>query len=293
MDISLVNEFLDRDFALRYSQYYSSLLINYSEKLQYKSKIINKQTELYKIFKSIPHLDYVIELTSSEMPIDYITKNIKEKTDIIPNINQIDKNNNPQCNTNFERITKSELLGFFAEVDLSLINELKSNGFEKYEFSKGKVITITPEDLEGKKVVFMCPENIETEYKNLKTLTKEQLIDVIDPNHEFEIFDSLEENIEKLLNTKNDLFKFVFYHECGHSAFCEINKKISKKYNSPIIHEKQANYYASLVLEGRYDLLIEIINNRIGKEYSNPLLKSHEYTRGIIKFEEEEKKLYE
>lgn len=243
----------------------------YVEDLYYEylfSKTNSSLRKKYKLFDFLPHLDYVVELTSLEMPIDYIIESTREKNDIIPNINNKDININENHDTVFERITKTELLGCFAKVNVTLIKELKDNGFHKYEYNdiNGKKINIKVDDLLNKKVIFMCPENIKITCNNIKPL----------------FLNNNEVNYSKLL-------KIVFFHEYGHCAFDDINRAQNDTY----IHERQANYYASIVLNGKYDLLIETLNNRIGKQYKNPLLKSHEYTKGIIEFKKEEDKLYE
>ena len=234
----------------------------------YLSKIHSSLRKKYKLFNLSPHLDYVVELTPLEMPINYIIESRRGKNDIIPNINKIDININENHDTVFERITKTELLGCFAKVNNTLIEELKDNGFHEYEYTtrNGEKINIKVDDLLNKKVIFMCPENIKITCNNIKPL----------------FLNNDEVNYPELL-------KIVFFHEYGHCAFYDINSDQNYTY----IHERQANYYASIVLNGQYDLLIEILNNRIGKQYKNPLLKSHEYTKGIIEFEKEEDKLYE
>lgn len=263
----LRKEFLDKErenkLPYPYSEFVEDLYVEY-----FLSKIDSSLRKKYKLFDFLPHLDYVVELTSLEMPIDYIIESRRGKNDIIPNINKYDIDINGNHDTVFERITKTELLGCFAKVNITLIEELKDNGFHEYEYNdkNGKKINIKVDDLLNKKVIFMCPENIKITCNNIKPL----------------FLNNIDLSYFKLL-------KIVFFHEYGHCAFDDINSAQNDTY----IHERQANYYASIVLNGRYDLLIETLNNRIGKQYKNPLLKSHEYTKGIIEFEKEEDKLYE
>ena len=280
----LKKEFDGREFPQTYNSYYKYIKIMYL--LYNYGNILRK----YSIFNQIPHLDYIIELTPSQMPVLYIYEINNVKKEIIPNINQNDKFDNNHIDTIFERITKSELLGCFAKVNSSLIKELKDNGFKEYIYTliDGSVKVIKVDDLLDKKVIFMCPSNIKDFYNNLNLLSEEELSEYI--NKEIDISESTD---ELLKNGIDDLFKIVFFHEYGHCAFYEINNDIKKKYNSTRIRERQANYYSSIILNGRYDFLIEIMNNFIGKQYKNPLLMSHEYTKGIKAFSEEERELYE
>ena len=154
----LKKEFLDKErenkLPYPYSEFVEGLYLGYLLSL---SKTYSYFIKKYKFFDFLPHLDYVVELTPSQMPIDYIIRSTRNKNEIIPNINQKDININENHNTIFERITKTELLGCFARVNAILIEELKNNGFYEYEYnsSYGKKVTIKVDDLMDKKVIFM------------------------------------------------------------------------------------------------------------------------------------------
>ena len=62
----LIKEFDGRKFPQRYNSYYTYIKIMYL--LYNYSNILRK----YSIFNQIPHLDYIIELTPSQMPVLYI-----------------------------------------------------------------------------------------------------------------------------------------------------------------------------------------------------------------------------
>ena len=282
----LDKEFKNRDFkSINYNMFYKYLHLVYQ--YMYLNNHSYMRNENYQIFEEVPHLDYVIELEPNEMPLNCILES-KNKKEIIPNINQSinlrDRQSEKCYNTVFERITSSELLGFYTKVDNNIINELKENGYDNSKIVRKN--PISADGLRGKKVIFICPKNITETCGNLLKLSAQELIKLIDGKQKNISEEDILREIDDNLNYFS-LLKIVFFHEYGHCAFQNYSKS-SKK-----LDEKRANYFASIALNGEYDLLIEILNNKIGKEYANPLLRSHEYTKGLSNFEKEENELYE
>lgn len=270
----------------KYANYVRCLKIKYFD-YRYEKKWGN---EFYEIFGNVINLDYVIKLSTEQMPLHYL---FESKNKRIPNFSHKDRFSDMH-DTEIDRVTSYELLGFFAEVNESLIKELKENGFIQYRFQPDNTeifVTISVDDLKDKRVIFICEELIHELCDNISSIeTKDELARYFNLDNDYlKENDKIMDDVKEWFRFEN-MLKFVFYHEFGHCAFYDINQ--AKKIDDPAIKERQANYFASLVFNGTYDKLIEIYNNYIGREYENPLLQSHQYLWGNHKFREEESKLY-
>ncbi len=92
---------------------------------------------------------------------------------------------------------------------------------------------------------------------------------------------------KKKVNCCFEEFKEIVYmHELGHLVFSYTNSLDRD------VQEKQANYFASLALEGKYDFEIKEITKIQPLEYHNPLLVSNRI-KDPIKYEEQVEGLYE
>lgn len=240
---------------------------------------LNLKNDTKKTFNSLINLiglsniDYVFTLTKEQMPVVSMCKN----KEMIPNkpvkFDEINYNHN----ITFELITSYELLGCFSIMTKDFIDELKDNNVNELQLNNGK--KLKTEKLLNRKIIFICEDLIDELSDNISKLQND---DKLRNYFNLDKYNNLNE-IKKFFKDKDLLKFFVFCHELGHAVFEPLN--ISNLY----INERQANYYASLCFDGKYDDIIEIFNNKIGKHYKNPLLLKHKNKNNYYN---EIKKLY-
>jgi len=161
--------------------------------------------------------------------------------------------------------------------DQSVIDELKENG-KVYHLENGEKISL--DKMYGKKVILICDELIKELCDNVNLLKNyDDIKEYFKLNQEQYPFinESFSEEVKSYFQF-SIIKKMVFFHELGHCAFHKINEE--KNITDRSTCETQANFFASIALNGEFDLLLEIYNNILIDDYHNPLLKSHEYKIG-------------
>lgn len=109
-------------------------------------------------------------------------------------------------------------------------------------------------------IILLCPDYVK------KCLRKARIVNGEDGKNVLE-------NISLVVRTdggsicKSDLFEKVFLHECGHLIF-SYNEGYDVEFE-----ERRANYFASFVYNGKYDLLILFISGFQSMVYRSPLVK--------------------
>lgn len=260
----------EKSISSDYDKYYYNLLKRFKDKITKNKK--SSPQQLINLF-GLSNIDYIFVLTKEQMPIVSMCR----KKEMIPNEPiKFDKIND-EHDTILELITSYELLGCYTIIKKMFIDELKDNGVNELELKNGEKKKI--EELDGRKVIFICEELIEELSNNIKKVkTYDDLRNYFKLDNQVLI-----DEIRNFFCDENLLKEMVLYHELGHAVFEPLN--IDDLY----INERQANYYASICFEGKYDDMIEIYNNKISKHYKNPLLLKHEKDQN---YEKEVSKLY-